>query len=58
MAVIHEDLAESLYVPGSLLWAPPGDVARHRAAGQDHVLPHRLLSWGPGWTSGVHLGTK
>ena len=57
MAVIHEDLAESLYVPGALLRAPPGHVARHRAAGQDHVLPHRLLGRGPGRTGGNHLRT-
>ena len=58
MAVLHEDLAESLYVPGALVCVPPGDIARHGAAGQDHVLPHRLLGRGPGWTGGMHLGTK
>ena len=47
MAVIHEDLAESLYVPGAIRSVPPGGVARHSAVGQDHVLPHRLLGRGP-----------
>ena len=55
MAVIHEDLAESLNVPGALLRVSPGDVARHGAAGQDHVLPHRLLGRGPGRAGGDHL---
>ena len=52
MAVIHEDLADSLYVPGAQVCVPPGDVARHRTAGQDHVLPHRLLGRGPGGAGG------
>ena len=58
MAVIHEDLAESLYVPGAQVCVPPGDVARHRTAGQNHVLPHRLLGRGPGRAGGDHLRTK